>query len=151
MDEIDTRIVNCIQTDFPIEPRPFQTLSSRLSLDESELIRRISRLKKRGIIRRLGGNFSPSTLGFSSTLCAAAVPPDQIDAFAEFVNRYACVTHNYVRDGFYNVWFTLIAEGREAIESVLQEIKEGTGVYDILDLPATSVYKIRAQFTVKPD
>jgi siroheme decarboxylase len=81
-----------------------------------------------------------------STLCAARVPEDRLEAFAEAVNRYPGVTHNYTRDGAYNVWFTFIAPSREAIADHLSAIARETGVEAILNLPATRVYKIRAQF-----
>jgi hypothetical protein len=76
------------------------------------------------------------------------VPEDKIDAFAEAVNRYPGVTHNYLRDNSYNMWFTFIAPSPEMIRQRLQEISETTGVTDILNLPATRVFKIRAQFDV---
>ena len=81
-------------------------------------------------------------------LCAARVPADKIDYFAETVNRYPGVTHNYQRDNTYNVWFTFIAPSREEIEDNLRQIIKDTGVEDILNLPATKVFKIRAEFEV---
>ena len=105
-------------------------------------------LKEKGIIRRIGGNFRPEKVGFFSTLCAARVPEDKLDAFAECVNRFTGVTHNYVRDHRFNVWFTFIAPSVAAIEQALKDIEQATGVTDILNLPATRVFKISAQFTV---
>ena len=76
------------------------------------------------------------------------MPPDQIESFAEVVNRYPGVTHNYQRDNTYNVWFTFIAPSMEEIENNLKQIAADTGVDDILNLPATKVFKIRAEFEV---
>ena len=90
----------------------------------------------------------PGRLGFVSTLCAARVPEEKIPLFSETVNQYPGVTHNYRRDHEYNIWFTFIAESMERIESHLEEIASKTGVAEILNLPATKVYKIRAQFEV---
>ena len=87
-------------------------------------------------------------MGFVSTLCAARVPKEGIAQFSETVNRYPGVTHNYRRDHEYNIWFTFIAESAEQIEACLKEIASETGVTEILNLPATKVYKIRAQFEV---
>ena len=88
----------------------------------------------------------PEKLGFVSTLCAAKVPEDKIDFFSKIVNRYPEVTHNYQRDNKYNIWFTFIAPSVEEIESKLDEIRKETGVKDILNLPASRVFKIKAQF-----
>ena len=148
LDPTDSAILNRIQSDFPITSRPYLAVADELGLTEKEVIERVARLKADGVIRRIGGNFVPGKLGFVSTLCAACVPPDQIDFFAEVVNRYPGVTHNYQRDNTYNIWFTFIAPSMEEIENNLKQIAEDTGVDDILNLPATKVFKIRAEFEV---
>jgi len=148
LDSIDSAILNRIQSDFPIASRPFLTVADELELTEEEVLERVARLKADGVIRRIGGNLVPGKLGFVSTLCAASVPADKIDRFAEIVNRYPGVTHNYQRDNTYNVWFTFIAPSREEIEENLKQIAKDTGIEDILNLPATKVFKIRAEFEV---
>ena len=148
LDPTDSAILNRIQSDFPITSRPFLTVADELGLSEKEVLDRVKRLKAEGIIRRIGGNFVPGKLGFVSTLCAARVPSDEIDRFAEIVNRYPGVTHNYQRDNTYNVWFTFIAASMEEIEENLKQIARKSGIEDILNLPATRVFKIRAEFEV---
>ena len=146
MDDTDRKILNRIQSNFPITSRPYLTIAAELGLEESEIIHRLQQLKEKGIIRRIGGNFFPEKLGFVSTLCAAKVPEDKIDAFAEAVNRYPGVTHNYQRDNSFNIWFTFIAPSMEEIEEKLEEISRNTGIEDIINLPATKVFKIKAHF-----
>jgi len=151
LDALDRRIINDIQSDFPLDRRPFQTIADRLDLSEAEVLARIRRLKERGIIRRIGANFVPEKLGYVSTLCAARVPAEKISQFAGAVNAYAGVTHNYVRENRFNVWFTFIAPSLEKIDASLAEISRQTGVTEIINLPATSVFKIKAEFTLTPD
>ena len=146
MDEVDKAILNRIQSNFPITSSPYLYLAKDLNLDEAEVLSRLKRLKDDGIIRRIGGNFTPGKLGFVSTLCAASVPEDKIDKFTRIVNRYPGVTHNYKRDNTYNIWFTFISPSIEEIEKNLKQIAGETGVTDILNLPATKVFKIRAHF-----
>jgi DNA-binding Lrp family transcriptional regulator len=148
LDAVDKAIINRIQSDFPIDARPYRVIARELNLDESQVIVRVQALKEAGVIRRIGGNFVPDKVGFVSTLCAAKVPVNAIDAFAEAVNQYSGVTHNYQRDNEFNVWFTFIARTREEIQRNLLEISQKTGVDTILNLPATKVFKIRAQFDV---
>ena len=148
MDDTDRAILNRIQSEFPIASRPYLVVAQELGIEEDEVIKRIIELKESGIIRRIGGNFAPKRLGFVSTLCAARVPKKKIAQFAAAVNRYPGVTHNYRRDHEYNIWFTFIAESMEEIETYLKEISSETGVTQILNLPATKVYKIKAQFDV---
>ncbi|MCU0604933.1 MAG: AsnC family transcriptional regulator [Desulfobacterales bacterium] len=148
LDDDDRAILNRIQSDFPIVPRPYLAVAEALGLSEPAVIDRVRRLKQAGIIRRIGGNFVPGKLGYVSTLCAASVPPEQIERFAHAVNQHAGVTHNYLRDNVFNVWFTFIAPSMEEIESNLKAISAATGIREILNLPATKVFKIRAQFEV---
>ena len=147
-DDIDKAILNRIQSDFPIEQRPYRAIGKDLGISEDDVIERVRRLKADGIIRRIGGNFSPEKLGFVSTLCAGSVPAEKIEDFTRTVNEYPGVTHNYLRNNTYNIWFTFIAPSREIIAENLDEISEKTGITDILNLPATTVYKIRAKFKV---
>lgn len=148
MDNTDKAILNRIQSNFPVSPRPFLDIASELHLSEDETILRIQRLKSAGIIRRIGGNFVPGKLGYVSTLCAASVPEDAIESFANVVNSYPGVTHNYVRENDYNVWFTFIAPSMALIRRYLEEISLKTGISNILNLPATQVFKIKAHFNL---
>jgi siroheme decarboxylase len=146
IDDTDRAILNRIQSDFPITSRPYLEVADELELSEDDVITRVARLKEGDIIRRIGGNFVPEKVGFVSTLCAASVPEEKVEAFARIVNSYPGVTHNYLRDNRFNIWFTFIAPSREAIESALEEISNSTGIRGILNLPATRVFKIRAHF-----
>jgi DNA-binding Lrp family transcriptional regulator len=146
MDELDKTILNRIQTRFPLTPRPFAAIAEELGTTERELLTRVSRLKDSGIIRRIGGNFVPGKVGFVSTLCAAQVPREKLELFARTVNTFPGVTHNYLREDAFNVWFTFIAPSMEIIRDHLARIAEKTGVDRILNLPATHVFKIKAKF-----
>jgi DNA-binding Lrp family transcriptional regulator len=148
IDDTDRRILNRIQSDFPITKRPYAYIADGLGLSESEVIQRVRKLKAAGIIRRIGANFVPGRLGYVSTLCAAKVPPEKVEAFTAVVNRHSGVTHNYLRENSYNIWFTFIAPSRQEIRENLAQIAAETGITDILNLPATHVFKIKAQFDV---
>jgi DNA-binding Lrp family transcriptional regulator len=148
MDAIDRKIVNAIQSNFPISPQPYRELAKRLHLAEIEVLERVKALKAEGIIRRIGANFPSHRLNYTSTLCAARVPEEKIQIFVDRVNRYPGVTHNYLRKHDYNVWFTFIAPSAADIESALREISEKTGVQEIYSLPAIRMFKIRVDFEV---
>jgi len=148
MDDIDRRLVNLIQEDFPITAAPFAEIADELGIRQDEALERIRKLKEKGIVRRIGAVFDVRKLGFASTLCAARVPAGQLQRFVEAVNASPGVTHNYRRDDDYNVWFTLIAPGQEALEAALVQIREKTGIDDILSLRATRTFKINARFDV---
>jgi len=147
MDELDRRILNLIQTDFPLLPEPFAQVAGAVGSTEAEVLARVRALKKKGIIRRLGAVFDKERLGFASVLCAARVPEERLREFVETVNACPGVTHNYRRDHDYNVWFTFIAPSEEALARALDAIEERTGV-EILRLKATKTFKINASFAL---
>ena len=148
LDTMDKRILDIIQTDFPLESRPYAIIAERLGITEQEALDRVNALRKSRLIRRLGANFQSAKLGFRSTLCAAKVPEDKLDAFIAEVNRHVGVTHNYLRRHAYNVWFSAIGPSWEAVCAMLDDITAKTGI-PILNLPATKLYKIRVDFQME--
>ena len=146
MDEKDRKILNILQTRFPVVPEPFDAVGAELGISGGEVLDRVKRLKEEGIIRRIGAVFDSRKLGYTSTLCAARVPGEKIRAFVEVVNGYRGVTHNYQRSHEYNVWFTFIAPDQAALEKALDEIRQRTGISDLISMPAVRTYKINATF-----
>ena len=146
MDEIDKKILNILQKEFPLEERPFQIVAEKCGISEEETLSRIQKMKDDGIIRRIGAVFDGAKLGRISTLCAACVSEEKIDIFVQIVNANKNVTHNYRRDNEYNIWFTVSAATVEELEGFLTEVKEKTGVTDILDMRAVRTFKINASF-----
>lgn len=145
LDALDRKLLDIIQTDFPLIPRPYADLGIRLGITEAEALARVNALRQRRIIRRLGANFQSNKLGFRSTLCAAKVPPEKLAMFIEEVNSHAGVTHNYIRNHAYNVWFSYIAPSWADLCVGLDAISRKTGI-PIVNLPAKKMYKIRVDF-----
>ncbi|MEN6507616.1 MAG: Lrp/AsnC family transcriptional regulator, partial [Smithella sp.] len=128
--------------------RPFLIVAGQCGISEDEAITRIRKMKEKGIIRRVGAVFDGVKLGRVSTLCAARVPEEKIDLFVQTVNANKGVTHNYRRDHEYNIWFTVSAPTDLELESFLKDVKEKSGVPDILDMRAVRTFKINASFEV---
>jgi len=146
LDDLDRAILNEIQSNFPLVPRPYAEMGRRVGAAEEEVLARVKAMQHAGIIRRIGANFTSRKLGYTSTLCAARVPPEKLESFAAVVNRYPGVTHNYLRKHRFNVWFTLIAESEARLAKILQEIREASGLTELLSLPAKEVFKIKVDF-----
>lgn len=147
IDALDKAILNEIQSHFPIMTRPYEEVGRRVGASEEEVLRRVQAMCDTGVIRRLGANFTSRKLGYTSTLCAASVPPEQLEKFVAVVNRHPGVTHNYLRRHRYNVWFTMIAESPERLTRILEEISQATGI-EVLSFPAQEVFKIKVDFPV---
>lgn len=144
----DIKLLNRLQEGFPVAESPYALIGAELAMDEAEVINRVGQLKQQGYIRRIGPSFNSAKLGYASTLIALAVPPEKIDETAAVINCYQGVTHNYVRTGKYNVWFTLIAAGKERLERAITEISRQTGMSDMLVLPATRLYKVNVNLCI---
>ena len=128
-----------MQNEIPIDKRPFKILGEKLLITENEVLKRVNKLKNEGIIRRIGGIFNSRKIGYTSTLCAAKVPENKIDEVAACINEYHEVTHNYIREDEYNMWFTVITHSEENLNNILEEIKEKTSFKRNNEL---TIYKI---------
>ncbi|MCW2278473.1 AsnC family transcriptional regulator [Heliophilum fasciatum] len=147
MDELDRRLLNIVQTGFPIVAEPYKELGEQLGTSEEDILARLQRFKDTGAIRRIGGIFDSRKLGYRSTLCAMRVPEERYDEVAEVINAVPGVTHNYRREHEFNMWFTLIAPSTEAMEATLDQMRQASGC-DIHNLPATRFFKIKVDFNL---
>ncbi|MBD3878444.1 MAG: Lrp/AsnC family transcriptional regulator [Quinella sp. 1Q5] len=145
----DKALLNLLQGDIPICSHPFAEMASRLGTDEDTVLNRLRELKAAGFLRRIGTFFDSNRLGYHGTLVALKVKPSAICAVAEAVNRYPGTTHNYEREGAYNLWFTLLTPNAEYESIVLAEIRSLNGVEDMLRLKANKRYKINVQFKLQ--
>ena len=145
-DALDKKLLNMIQSNFPLVPEPYRELGNALGITEEEVIARLQSLMESGVIRRLGGVFDSRKLGYSGTLCAMNVPDERIRAVAGVVNSFDEVTHNYLREDYFNMWFTVLAPTVSRLGEILDEIRELTGIQEILTLPSENVFKIRVNF-----
>ncbi len=148
LDHIDKKLLDIIQTDFPICQRPYAKLAEKLGITEDEALDKVRGMRSGKIIRRLGANFNSKQLGFRSTLCAAKVPDEKMDDFVQAVNEHVGVTHNYLRKNEYNIWFTFIGSSWDNVCETLDSITKKTGI-EILNLPAKQMYKIRVDFNME--
>ena len=152
MDALDRRILDALQYDFPLSERPFDVLADRLGLDADLLWQRVERLTEQGVIRRLGASIDSRKLGFSSTLAAVRVRPESVERAAEVIGRHREVTHSYLRDHEFNIWFTIIAADSSRIEAILNEIRVELSLdpSDVLNLPMKRMFKLDARFSPRP-
>jgi len=147
LDAIDQRLLDDFQHGLPVEPRPFARLGEVLGIDESEVIARLQRLARCGVVSRVGAVLPPNRVG-ASTLAALAVPPGDLAAVADLVSAYPEVNHNYEREHRYNLWFVVTADDRAGVDAVLAEIALRTGL-EPLDLPMLKDYFIDLGFRLQ--
>jgi len=146
---LDKLILNIIQTKLPVVRRPFAVVAEAVGSNEQTVLERIQWMKDHGYIRRIGPFFDSVCLGYIGTLVAVDVDPDQMFEVANTINTYKGVTHNYEREGIFNLWFTLLSPSQCAQDQVLAEIAVLPGVRRMYSLPATRKLKVNVQFTLK--
>lgn len=149
LDNLDRKILNMIQTEFPLEERPFQVIAERLETDEDEVLRRVRRLTDEGIVRQISAIFDSRRLGYKSTLVAMKAPADHLDDVAAKVSAHPGVSHNYARNHDYNLWFTItVAPGQQPAGAVAA-LAQAVGVKDFITLPALRTFKIGVSFDME--
>jgi len=145
----DKDLLNLLQTNLPIDKRPFAVLAEKLHSDEDTVLSRVQELKQEGYLRRIGPFFDSAKLGYKGTLVALKVHPSKLKDVAQVINSYAGATHNYEREGVYNLWFTLLTPSQEMCEKTLRYIRTLPGVEAMMDLVSQKKYKINVQFKLK--
>jgi DNA-binding Lrp family transcriptional regulator len=148
MDDTDLRILAAVQEEFPLVSRPFRALGEKLGLGEDEVISRLEKLERDGLVRRLGPILDIRKLGLSGVLVAVEVSEEGAQGVAGVVDLYEEVSHNYLRpnDSGYNMWFTVSAK-EDRIQEILTEIRSRTG-RKLLVLPTVRIFKIGVKFDI---
>lgn len=150
-DDQDVRkaVLEEIQSGFPLVRDPYGELADRLGFARSQVLSSVESMRADGTIRQICASIASKKLGYTSTLVAVKVSGDQgaVDRAAELISVHPEVTHNYLRPAEFNIWFTAIAESEERLGRLVEEVAEETGCDDILNLPVTSLFKIRVDFS----
>ena len=150
MDKIDSQILQELQYNFPLSERPYEVVAGRLKISKEEIWNRIQTMLDNGLIRRMGASFDSNKLGFRSTLAAVSIAPELVNRAAEIIGRFYEVTHSYLRNDVFNIWFTLIAIDDNRIENILEQIRKSLSLErsKVLNLPMKRLFKLDARFRV---
>lgn len=150
-DPLDLRILDALQQEVPLVPRPWEEIARRLVIPEKELLKRLERLCRAGIVRGISPTIESRPLGITAaTLVALPVAPERIRDVADLISGYPEVSHNFRRDHPYSLWFTISARDEAARERILDEILLRTGFSrdTILNLPTVQKIKIDVRFPI---
>lgn len=147
--DLEFKLLNSYQRNFPLLPRPFAAMADELGTDEETILQTLQRLQQAGLISRTGPVFRPNAIGVS-TLAALAVPPDRIDQVAAYVNTHAEINHNYEREHRFNLWFVATAASSARLHAVLRDIEDACECGPVLELPMIEDYHIDLGFDLSP-
>jgi siroheme decarboxylase len=145
LDALDKRLMNLMQGSFPLDPRPYAAVAAAAEITEDEAMERVSRLVRERIIRQITPIYDTRALGYGSMLVAAKVDPTHPWSAAKIINSHPGVSHNYLRNHEFNMWFTLAVESdsKLGLQGTLDVLQELTGAESIRQLPTLQLFKIR--------
>jgi DNA-binding Lrp family transcriptional regulator len=146
VDTIDKQLLNIIQREFPVVAEPFRAIGEKVGLLEGEVIARLAALKDARIIRQISAIFDSRALGYQSSLAAFRVTSDRVDITAEIVNAHPGVSHNYLRNHDYNLWFTITVPPGTTVESEVKRLAEKAEPLAYRLFPTIRLYKIGVTF-----
>jgi DNA-binding Lrp family transcriptional regulator len=145
LEEIDRKLLNLMQGSFPIAPRPFRHVAEAAGVSEQEVMTRVQHLLDKRIIRQLTPIFDTRALGYSSMLVAAKVDPEHPHRAAQVINEHPGVSHNYLRNHEFNLWFTIATEpdSKLGLQGTLEVLAREAGAESVRQLPTLRLFKIR--------
>ena len=144
LDETDKRLMNLLQSSFPLDPEPFALLASEAELEVDDVLARTQRLLDGRIIREITPIFDTRALGYESMLVAAKVDAENPQRAAAIVNSHPGVSHNYLRTHDFNLWFTIATppDSELGLAGTLEVLMRETGAVSMRQLPTLTLFKI---------
>jgi DNA-binding Lrp family transcriptional regulator len=144
LDETDKRLMNLLQSRFPLDPEPFALVASEAELELDDVLTRTRRLLDERIIREITPIFDTRALGYESMLVAAKVDSENPQRAAQAVNAHPGVSHNYLRTHEFNLWFTIATppDSELGLAGTLEALMRETGAESMRELPTLTLFKI---------
>ena len=138
--------MNILQSDFPLVREPFKAIGEKCGISEAEVIERVAELKRKNVVRQIGAIFDTRRLGYTSTLVAMRFADDQLDRGARILNAHPGISHNYARNGEFNLWFTLALPPGKDIPEEVEKLTRLCGAETSRLLPTIRFFKIGVNF-----
>jgi DNA-binding Lrp family transcriptional regulator len=153
LDEFDKKLLDTMQGKFRIVPRPYAEVATLLGVEEETVLTRVRELIEQRIIRQVTPIFDTRALGYESMLVAAKVDPEHPWRPAKIVNQHPGVSHNYLRNHEFNMWFTVATEPDSplGLDGTLEVLKQETGAESVRQLPTLKLFKIRMDLEMSGD
>jgi siroheme decarboxylase len=153
LDERDRRLLNLMQGSFPIAARPYARVAELGGFSEQEAMTRVQHLLDKRIVRQVTPIFDTRALGYSSMLVAAKVDPEHPHRAAQVINAHPGVSHNYLRNHEFNLWFTVATEpdSKLGLDGTLAVLAQEAGAESVRQLPTLKLFKIRMDLEMEGD
>lgn len=146
IDQRDRELLGALQGEIPLVSTPFAVIGQMIDMSEKEVIKRIERLRREGMLRQFAAQFDMRALGYRSCLVAAKVNADRIDDAASVISSHPGVTQNYRRNNDFNLWFTIAVSpsSRFGLEKTIEILGDEAGCEIVRPLPTLKLFKTSA-------
>ena len=147
MDLVDRKLLNVVQSRFPLAEEPYKEIGEGLDITEAAVLDRLEELRRQNVVRQISAIFDTRRLGYKTSLVAMAYEPESLHQGALAINEHPGVSHNYAREGsFYNLWFTVAVAPGESIEETVDAMQRRTGSLSCRIMPTIRFFKIGVNF-----
>ena len=147
IDLMDRKLLNVVQSQFPLTPEPYREIGETLDITESAVLHHLQELRRQNVVRQISAIFDTRRLGYKTSLVAMAYDPESLHQGALTINEHPGVSHNYAREGsFYNLWFTVAVPPGDSIEETVDVMRERTGAVSCRIMPTIRFFKIGVNF-----
>ncbi|MDO8749996.1 MAG: AsnC family transcriptional regulator [Dehalococcoidia bacterium] len=146
MELVDRQLLNIIQSSFPLVSEPFKAIGHQLGISEAEAIQRLAALKKKKVVRQISAIFDTRRLGYKTSLVAMRFPHESLTSAAHQINQHPGVSHNYARNGYFNLWFTLAVPPGEVLDETVDRLAKETHAEAVRMMPTIRFFKLSVNF-----
>jgi DNA-binding Lrp family transcriptional regulator len=147
MDKIDQAILRTMQNGIPILKEPFAEVAKKIRISHDEVIARLERMIKNGVVRRFGVSVNHRKMGIvANALVAWKVPQNRVEEVGKAMSNYSEITHCYERQTIPDKWeynlFTVIhAYDRESGKQFIKGLAKAIGLKEYLLLFSVKQFK----------
>ncbi len=153
LEDTERKLLNLMQGKFPLARRPYAAVAEAAGISEEECLARVQRLLDDRIIRQVTPIFDTRAFGYGSMLVAAKVDPEHPWRAAKVINAHPGVSHNYLRNHDFNMWFTIAVEedSKLGLDGTLEVLAKEAGAESVRQLPTLQLFKIRMDLEMEGD
>jgi len=150
-DANDAALLGVLQESVPFSKHPFADLGALCGLTEDETLARVKALKEARVIRQISAIFDTRSLGYASSLVAARIAPAKLDSAVAVINSHPGVSHNYLRNHEFNLWYTIAVPpiSKLGLEGTVDLLHRLSGAETTRLLPTLRLFKIGVRFDVE--
>ncbi|MCP4007696.1 MAG: Lrp/AsnC family transcriptional regulator [bacterium] len=147
-EEHENQIIRAVQHAVPFSERPFAEIGTELGIPEPEVLEFLQKWSEQGTLREISAVLEGSALGYDSALVAGRVAEERLAEVVAILNDHPTITHNYLRDHEYNLWYTIAAPFAPGVDAHIAALSSACGTA-FHALRRTETFKIGVNFDLR--